>query len=121
MTAVGRFFKWVAKAVATVTDLFKSGKVKAELERVVALVNVIKKYADSPIAIIIVNATPFMGDNIAREYLSKLLQKVLDKYKDLKDAGALQEIAGTLAEKQTGLPQPTASILVEQTYQESKL
>lgn len=121
MTIFKRFFKWVGKTVATVTDLFKSGKVKEELERVIKIVNVIKKYADSPITLIIVKATPFLGDDIAREWLSRYLTAVLDKYNSLKDAEALRTIAGTLAEKQTGLPLATASLLVEETYQESKL
>ena len=121
MTVAGRFFKWVSKTATAVKVLFTSGKIQTELEKVVDVVNVVKRYADSPIAVIIVNLTKTQIDNQAREWLSKFLQKVLDKYNTLKSAEALQEIAGTLAQRQTGLPLETASIKVEEVYQASKL
>lgn len=120
-TVVGKFFKWVSKTVATVKELFSSGKIQKELDKVVGIVNTIKQYADSPIALIIVNATPTNWDNTARTWLLTLLLKVLVKYKTLKSAAALQEIAGKLAQKETGLPLEVAKEKVEEAYQLSKL
>jgi len=120
-TVVGKFFKWVSKTVTTVKELFSSGKIQKELDKVVGIVNTIKQYADSPIAVIVVKATPFTWDDNARVFISELLQKVLDKYKTLKSAAALQEIAGKLAQKETGLPLDIAKEKVEEAYQSSKL
>jgi len=121
MTLFGKAIAWITKAVKTVKDLIGSGKIEQELENVVDIVNKIKQYADSPIADIIVKATPFTWDDAAKKWLSVFLTAVLDKYNSLKDAKALKEIAGKLAQRQTGLPLETASARVEETYQLSKL
>lgn len=100
--------------------MFKSGKVEEELEKVVAMVNVVKKYADSPVADIIVQLTPFNLDDITLKFIRNLLNKTLKKYESLRKAVSLQTVATELAVKQTNLSKEEASIRVEKTYQDSK-
>ena len=116
-----KIFKWIGNAVKTVKEYIFNGNIDEKLIKVVGIVNVIKQFAESPIALIIVKATPFDWDDKLRAFLITLLKDVKLKHGSLRTAPALQEIAGTLAQKETGLPLETASFKVEETYQTSKL
>ena len=118
MTIAGRLLKWIKKtAVAIIT-----GKdIEKELKETVEIVNIIKKFIDSPIAVILVKLTKTQIDDLGREWLSNFLQAMQEKYEDLKSDEALREIAGKIAQKKTDLPLATASLLVEETYQVSKV
>ena len=116
-----KIFKWIGNAVKTVKEYIFNGNIDEKLIKVVGIVNVIKQFADSPITIIVVKATPFTWDDQARLFLSELLGSIKQKYGSLKTTPALKEIAGNLAQKETGLPLETASFKVEEAYQTSKL
>lgn len=121
MKLISKILNWVKSTVKSVKKFISSGSLDEKLIKVVGIVNVIKQFADSPIALIIVKATPFDWDNKLRAFLITLLKDVKVKHGSLKTAPALKEIAGSIAQKETGLPLETASFKVEETYQTSKL
>ena len=121
MKLINKLFKWVGKQYATVKEFLTLNKTDKQLERAINIVSKIKQYADSPIALIIVKATPFDWDDKAKQALSTFLGLVLAKYSTLKSRKALKEIAGNVAQKETGLPLEVATVKVEEAYQASKL
>ena len=121
MKLISKILNWVKITVESVKKFISSGSLDDKLVQVVGIVNVIKQFADSPITIIVVKATPFTWDDQARLFLSELLGSIKQKYGSLKTTPALKEIAGNLAQKETGLPFETASFKVEEAYQISKL
>ena len=121
MKLLNKFLNWVNKKVKSVKEFFSSGKLDEKLIKVVGIVNVIKQFADSPIAMIIVKLTKTELDDKALAWLRKFLVDVKQKHGSLRTAPALKEIAGNIAQKETGLPLETATFKVEETYQTSKL
>jgi len=121
MKLISKLSAWISKKVKEVKQFFSPTKTDKQLEKAINIVSKIKQYADSPIALIIVKATPFDWDNKAKEWLSTFLGMMLSKYNTLKSRKALKEIAGNVASKETGLPLEVATVKVEEAYQASKM
>lgn len=106
---------WIVKIAKKVPK-----ELQDELATIVEIVNVIKKMADSPIADIIVKATPAKWDDAAKVWLSEALGKWLEKYNDLSDEGNIQSIATRLTQEATGMSYGQSAVTIEAKYQMMK-
>lgn len=106
---------WIVKIAKKVPK-----ELQDELATIVEIVNVIKKMADSPIADIIVKATPTKWDDAAKVWLSEALGRWLEKYNDLSDDGNIQSIATRLTQEATGMSYGQSAVTIEAKYQMMK-
>lgn len=114
-------FKKIKEFFKTVFGLFNTkDKTTEQLDKIILLVDKIKRYANKPIFTIISKLTPTDIDDIALEFVKATLEKAEKKFKDLKKDASIKSIAGELASKKTGLPIEVASVKIQERYKEIK-
>lgn len=118
---------------AFVEKLFKKipEELKEQLSTVIAVVNGVKSFVDSPLSDVLVAIIPTTVDDKVKDWLEKRLPDILEKLKLINDGvislsedkairGAqLRSISSVLTEELTGMPADQAAITAQVVYQNS--
>lgn len=118
---------------AFVEKLFKKipEELKEQLSTVIAVVNGVKSFVDSPLSDVLVAIIPSTIDDKVKDWLEKRLPEVLEKLNLINDGvislsedkairGAqLRSVSSVLTEELTGMPADQAAITSQVVYQHS--